>query len=224
MTCEYDTMAPLEEEDRAPQLSFDIASEEPELTPEAGLDVAPDAKGIEGMRVAVLVATDVEEAEIIKTTAVLREMGARCDVISPDGADVQLMDHDTKTRTLSADVSLEKASPLDYEATLIPGGTMNADKLRMQEKAREFVREQDAEGKPIAAICHAPWLLVSAGLVDDRMLTSYYTLQDDIRNAGGTWIDEEVIVDDNWVTSRSPRDIPAFNREMIRLFTESRAA
>jgi protease I len=134
------------------------------------------------------------------------------------------MQHDVKSRTIRADLSLEKASPARYDATLLPGGTMNADKLRMEEKAREFVRELDADGKPIAAICHAPWLLVSAGLVDDRMLTSYYTLQDDIRNAGGTWLDEEVIVDDNWVTSRSPRDIPAFNREMIRLFAQSRAA
>ena len=99
---------------------------------------------------------------------------------------------------------------------------MNADKLRMETAAREFVQEMERSGKPIAAICHAPWLLVSAGLVRGHRLTSYYTLQDDIRNAGGQWEDREVVVDRNWVSSREPKDIPAFNREMIALFAKAR--
>jgi protease I len=172
----------------------------------------------------VLVATDVEEAEILETTAALRDGGARVDIVSVGGREVQLMRHDDKTKTLAADCSLDNAHASEYDGMLLPGGTINADQLRMQEKAREFVKALDADGKPIAAICHAPWLLVSAGLVGDRTLTSYYTLQDDVRNAGGRWLDQEVVVDDNWVTSRSPSDIPAFNREMIRLFGECRAA
>jgi len=226
-----DTMAPLEEEeeerDPPPGLRFDLPTREPLATLNPNTDV--DAEGIrgsdlDGMHVAVLVTTDVEEAEILDTTKALREAVAQVDVISPESAEVQLMRHDDKTTTLRANLALEKADPEQYDATLLPGGAINADKLRMEEKARAFVRAQDDVGKPIAAICHAPWLLVSAGLVDDRTLTSYYSLQDDVRNAGGTWLDEEVIVDDNWVTSRSPQDIPAFNREMIRLFAESRAA
>ena len=98
---------------------------------------------------------------------------------------------------------------------VLPGGALNADKLRMDQAAREFVRAMDQQGKPIAAICHAPWLLVSAGVVNGRTLTSYYTLQDDIRCAGGTWKDEEVVRDRNWITSRQPKDIPAFNRAVI---------
>jgi protease I len=224
------TMAPLEEEEEErnlpPPLRFDLPTREPLI---ATLNPNVDAEGVRGsdlhgMHVAVLVTTDVEETEILDTTKALRDAGAQVDVISPEGAEVQLMRHDDKTITLRANAALEKADPAQYDATLLPGGTINSDKLRMEENARDFVRALDDAGKPIAAICHAPWLLVSAGLVDQRTLTSYYTLQDDVRNAGGTWLDEEVIVDDNWVTSRSPKDIPAFNREMLRLFADSRAA
>jgi len=226
------TMAPLEEDEEersAPlPIRFDLPTQDPII---ATLHPLPDidAAGVEdsdlnGMHVAVLVTTDVEETEILDTTKALRDAGAQVDVISPAGEEVQLMCHDNKTGSIRANLALEKADPSQYDATLLPGGAINADKLRMEEEARAFVRAQDELGKPIAAICHAPWLLVSAGLVEQRTLTSYYTLQDDVRNAGGTWLDEEVIVDDNWITSRSPRDIPAFNREMIRLFAESRAA
>ncbi len=224
------TMAPLEEEERSgpPKLSFTLPDREDPGTP---LDPSAEAEadptritGLNGLHVAVLVTTDVEEAEIVETTKALRDAGAQVDVISPHGAVVQLMRHDEKTITMPANLSLEKASPEQYGAVLLPGGAINADKLRMEPKARDFVRALDAEGKPIAAICHAPWLLVSAGLVEDRTLTSYYTLQDDVRNAGGTWLDAEVVLDDNWVTSRNPDDIPAFNREMIRLFQDGHAA
>jgi len=228
----HNTMAPLEEEEDEriipPPLHLDLPTREP-LTATLNQDPQIDPAGLpgsdlHGIHVAVLVTTDVEETEILDTTKALRDAGAQVDVISPDGSDVQLMSHDDKTTTLRASLALEKAEPSQYDATLLPGGAINADKLRMEEKARAFVRALDDAGKPIAAICHAPWLLVSAGLVDQRTLTSYYTLQDDVRNAGGLWLDEEVVVDDNWVTSRSPRDIPAFNREMIRLFAECHAA
>ena len=111
--------------------------------------------------------------------------------------------------------------PEDFDAVLIPGGVANADKLRMDENARKFVRYMDRSNRPIAVICHGPWLLVSAGLVKGRHLTSYYTLQDDIRNAGGRWSDEAVVRDKNWVSSRKPDDIPVFNKTMIQLFADA---
>jgi protease I len=129
-----------------------------------------------------------------------------------------------KTERFKVDTALAEANPGEFDAVLLPGGALNADRLRMEIPAREFVQEMDRAGKPIAAICHAPWLLVSAGLVKGRRLTSFYTLQDDIRNAGGTWEDREVFVDRNWVTSRQPSDIPAFNREMVALFAKARSA
>ena len=111
----------------------------------------------------------------------------------------------------------------DYDAVLLPGGALNADALRVEKAAQEFVREIDRAKKPIAVICHGPWLLVSAGLVKGRTLTSYHTIQDDIRNAGGKWEDEEVVRDGNWVSSRQPSDIPAFNREMLALFAQAKS-
>ncbi|HVZ18157.1 MAG TPA: type 1 glutamine amidotransferase domain-containing protein, partial [Terriglobales bacterium] len=122
----------------------------------------------------------------------------------------------------TVDFTLDQVSPDEFDAVLLPGGALNADFLRVQPKAQEFVRKFDEAGKPMAIICHAPWLLVSAGLVKGRTLTSYHTIQDDIRNAGGNWQDEEVIRDRNWVMSRQPSDIPAFNREMINMFAELR--
>jgi PfpI family intracellular protease len=115
-----------------------------------------------------------------------------------------------------------QAQPGDFDAVLLPGGASNADFLRMNPKAQDFVRQLDSSGKPMAIICHAPWLLVSAGLVKGRKLTSYYTIQDDIRNAGGNWVDQEMVRDRNWVTSRSPKDLGAFNPAMVSLFAESK--
>jgi protease I len=136
------------------------------------------------------------------------------------------MRHDERDDRFVADILLKDAQPEEFDAVMLPGGALNADVLRMDTAARDIVQQIDAAGKAIAAICHAPWLLVSAKLVKGRRLTSYYTLQDDIRCAGGRWEDQEVVLDKNWVTSRKPDDIPAFNREMRTLFakTGSRAA
>jgi protease I len=117
-------------------------------------------------------------------------------------------------------MSLEEANPNNFDGVLLPGGALNADALRVERKAQDFVRTIDESDKPLAVICHGPWLLVSAGLVDGRKLTSYHTIQDDIRNAGGEWIDKDVVLDENWVSSRQPSDIPAFNRKMVDLFAE----
>lgn len=115
-------------------------------------------------------------------------------------------------------MTLDQANSEDFDALLLPGGALNADALRVIPEAQEFVREFDRELKPMAAICHAPWLLVSAGLVKGRTLTSYHTIRDDIVNAGGNWQDSEAVVDRNWVTSRQPSDIPKFNEKMKELF------
>ncbi len=130
------------------------------------------------------------------------------------------MKHDEKSTTVPVDGTLDQAFAADYDAVLLPGGALNADAIRVENAAQKFIQEIDAAHKPIAFICHAPWLLVSAGLVKGRNLTSYHTIQDDLRNAGAKWQDQEVVRDGNWVSSRQPSDIPAFNREMISLFGE----
>ena len=175
---------------------------------------------LQGVRVAILVHDEFEQSEMTEPRKALEQAGATVTLISPTKGQVHGVNHATKADSFKVDLSLDQARPDQFDAVMLPGGALNADKLRMDEKAREFVRQFDREGRPIAAICHAPWLLVSAGLLKGRRLTSYYTIQDDIRNAGGQWSDKEVIKDGNLVTSRQPSDIPAFNREMIQLFSE----
>jgi protease I len=129
-----------------------------------------------------------------------------------------------KADSVNVDMTLDQANPDNFDAVLLPGGALNADDMRMQPKAREFVKRMQAAGKPFAVICHAPWLLVSSGLVRGRTLTSWPSIQDDIRNAGGNWVDQQVVGDGNWVTSRGPKDLSAFNPAMIQLFSENRIA
>ncbi len=174
------------------------------------------------MQVAVLVADDFEEVEMTQPRQALEQTGAKTVLISPKPGQVQGFNHDQKGDTFPVDRALEQADPDDFDAVLLPGGALNADALRVQPKAQEFVRRIDAANKPIAVIGHAPWLLVSAGLTSGRTLTSYHTLQDDIRCSGGHWLDLPVVRDKNWVSSRSPRDIPAFNQAMLSLFDEFR--
>jgi protease I len=175
---------------------------------------------LEGMKVAILVTKGFEQIEMTDPRKALENAGAKTHIICPKPGEVQGFDGVDKADTFKIDITLDQADPDDYDAVLLPGGTYNADKLRMDENAQKFIRKIDEKNKPIAAICHAPWLLVSAGLVRGRTLTSYYTLQDDIRNAGGRWLDKEVVRDHNWVSSRNPDDIPAFNREMVKLFAQ----
>ena len=179
-------------------------------------------KRLEGMRVAVLSTDGVEDAELREPRKALEEAGAKTTLFSPKEGSIQSFKHHDKADTFKVDKSLTQADPTQFDAVLLPGGALNADTLRVQPHAQEFVREMDRQGKPIAFICHAPWLLVSAGCVRGRTMTSYHTIQDDLRNAGANWRDEEVVRDRNWVSSRQPSDIPAFNREMIELFAEQR--
>ncbi len=178
------------------------------------------SKELNGMRVAILLDTDFEEVEMTEPRKALEDAGARCVLVSPK-QQVRGMKHDEKKNTFKVDQPLDHANPGDFDAVLLPGGAVNADSLRVNKKAQEFVKAINAAGKPMAVICHAPWVLVSAGLAKGRRLTSYHTIQDDMRNAGANWEDREVMVDGNLVTSRQPSDIPAFNREMIALFERS---
>ena len=178
-------------------------------------------KPLEGMKVAVLATDMFEEDELKKPLQALKEAGAITHIIAPKGPTIIAAHHFDKGSPYRVDRLLQEADPADYDAVLLPGGALNADSLRAEPAAQRFIQHFDATDKPIAVICHAAWLLVSAGLIQGRTLTSYHTIADDIKNAGGNWIDKEVIQDGNWVSSRQPDDIPAFNAAMLELFGEA---
>ena len=171
-------------------------------------------KLLQGLRVAILLDTDFEQVEMTEPRQAVEEAGAKCVLISPK-EQVTGVKHDEKLDSFQVDVPLDQADPDEYDALLLPGGALNADALRVNKKAQDFVRSFDEHEKPMAVICHAPWLLVSAGIAKGRHLTSYHTIQDDLRNAGAQWEDKEVIEDRNLITSRQPSDIPAFNEHII---------
>src|SRR5712671_1934096 len=179
---------------------------------------------LEGLKVAILVTDGFEEPELTEPVQALKNAGALVTIVSPSSGEVQGVRHDLeKTIKIKVDRTMKEVSADEFDAVQLPGGAVNADRMRMTPEVQAFLRAMQDAGKPIAALCHAPWELVSAGLVRGRRLTSYHTTQDDVRNAGGTWVDQEVVEDGNWVTSRQPSDIPAFNRSMIVLFSRARA-
>ena len=178
---------------------------------------------LQGMRVAILATDDFEQSELTEPKKALEEAGAQALIVAPHGGEIQGMKHDEKADRFPVDKSLAEADPERFDAVLLPGGALNADALRVVPEAKTFVSAMDQAGKPIAVICHGPWLLASAGLVSGRKMTSYHTIQDDLRNAGADWRDIEVLRDRNWVSSRRPADLPAFNREMLALFAEHQA-
>ncbi|HLG71919.1 MAG TPA: type 1 glutamine amidotransferase domain-containing protein, partial [Chloroflexota bacterium] len=180
-------------------------------------------KPLEGVRVAILCATDFEQAEMTEPRKALQDAGAETVLISPKGGEIEGMNHDVKKDKFKVDLALADADPKDFDAVLLPGGALNADALRVVPEAQTFVRHFAERNMPIAAICHAPWLLASAGLVRGRKLTSYHTIRDDMRNAGAEWVNQEVCTDGNLVTSRQPSDIPAFNTEVIAMLARERA-
>jgi protease I len=173
---------------------------------------------LEGKRVAILVTNGFEQVEMTEPRKALEAAGAKTDLISPE-KEVQGMNHDEKGDRFKADVALDSVSPSDYDALLLPGGVANPDKLRTMPAAVKFVESFFTNHKPVAAICHGPWMLVEAGVLSRRTVTSWPSLRTDIRNAGGEWVDREVVSDDGLVTSRKPDDIPAFNRKMIEAFS-----
>lgn len=178
------------------------------------------ARNLDGVRVAILATDGVEEAELAEPRKTLEEAGANTTLFAPRPGKIQAMRHDEKSAQFDVDRTVDQADAEQFDTVLLPGGALNADALRVDKAAQDFVRRMDQSGKPIAVICHGPWLLVSAGLVKGHTMTSYHTIQDDIRNAGAQWVDKEVVRDGNWVSSRQPSDIPAFNREMVGLFAE----
>ncbi len=175
---------------------------------------------LQGRRVAIIATDMVERAELVEPRKALDDAGATTELISLETGAIQTVNHDQTADRQGVDLAIGDADPGDYDALLIPGGVANPDRLRLDEQMVGFVREIHAAGKPIAAICHGPWMLVEADLVRDATVTSWPSLQTDIRNAGGNWVDREVVVDEGIVTSRSPDDIPAFNERMIEEFAE----
>ena len=186
--------------------------------------MSDQAQTLSGCKVAIIVADDFEQVEMTGPRQALQEAGAQTVLVSIHAGQVQGFNHDKAADRFDVQMTLEQARPEDFDAVLLPGGAINADQLRTSQHAQKFVQAMQREGKPIAVICHAPWLLVSAGLVKGRKLTSWPSLQDDIRNAGGEWVDEQVVRDGNLVTSRKPADIPAFNKAVCELIAQRRHA
>ena len=182
------------------------------------------ADTMKGKKVAILAADMFERVELEEPRKALEDAGAEVEVVSIDSGDIQGFDHFEPAGKVEVDRTVEEASPDDYDALMIPGGVGNPDLLRGDENAVSFVRGFHEAGKPMAVICHGPWMLVESGVVRGKKVTSWPTLETDIRNAGGEWVDEEVVVDGNVVTSRKPDDIPAFNREMLRVFSGERVS
>ena len=181
-------------------------------------------KKLQGKTVAIIAADMFEQVELVEPRKALEEAGAETHLISLKPGEIQGFNHFEKADKLKVDKTIEEVDAADYDALLIPGGVGNPDQLRGNENAVAFVQEFFAAGKPVAAICHGPWVLVEAGVTKGRQLTSWPTLQTDIRNAGGDWVDQEVVVDQGLVTSRKPDDIAAFNNKMIEEFCEGRHA
>jgi protease I len=175
---------------------------------------------LQNKRIAILAADGFEQVELEKPRKALEEAGATTEIVSPSSGSIQGMQHDQPGDKVAVDVPLDEADAGNYDALMMPGGLINPDTLRTNKLALEFVRRFFADGKPVAAICHAPWVLIDAGLVKGRTLTSWPAIKTDVKNAGGDWVDREVVVDHGLVTSRRPDDIPAFNAKMIEEFSE----
>jgi protease I len=178
---------------------------------------------IQRKKIAFLMANEgVEQVELTEPWKAVEQAGGKPELIAPDSGKVQAFNHLDKADTFDVDKTVREADASDYDGLMLPGGVANPDNLRLHDDAVEFVRSFFRAGKPVAAICHAPWTLVEAGVVDGMTLTSWPSLKTDIRNAGGNWVDEEVHVDNGLVTSRKPADLPAFNAKMLEEFAEGK--
>jgi protease I len=175
---------------------------------------------LKGKRVAFLATDMVEQVELTEPWNAVEQEGAAVELVSLKEGEIQGFNHYDKADKFEVDRSVEEARADDYDALVIPGGVGNPDTMRTDENAVEFVRRFFEQGKPVGVICHGPWMLVESGVVGGRKVTSWPSLQTDIRNAGGTWVDEQVVVDDGLVTSRKPGDLPAFNEKIVEEFAE----
>ena len=181
-------------------------------------------QSLKGKRIAIVAADMVERVELIEPRRALQEAGAETELISLKPGEIRTFNHFDPAETEKVDKAVEEVDASDYDALMIPGGVGNPDQLRGDENMVAFVREFFEQGKPVAAICHAPWVLIEAGVVNGRTLTSWPTVATDLRNAGANWVDKEVVVDSGLVTSRMPDDIPAFNKKMLEEFAEGKHA
>jgi len=178
---------------------------------------------LQGKKIAILVANEgVEQIELTSPLAALREAGAEVDLLAPEAGEIQAFNHLDKGETFTPDGAVRDAEPGGYDGLVLPGGVANPDQLRTDTDAVQFVRAFFEAGKPVGAICHAPWTLINADVVDGRTLTSWPSLQTDLRNAGAEWVDEQVHVDQGLVTSRKPDDIDAFNAKIVEEFAEGK--
>jgi deglycase len=180
------------------------------------------ANKLQGKRVAFLATDMVEQVELTEPWKAVEGEGAQPELISLEEGEIQGFNHYDKADKFKVDRTVEEATADDYDALVIPGGVGNPDTLRMDENAVEFTRQFFEQGKPVGVICHGPWMLVETGVVRGRKVTSWPSLETDIRNAGGNWVDEQVVVDNGLVTSRKPDDLPAFNEKIIEEFAEGR--
>lgn len=178
------------------------------------------ANQLSNRKVAILATKGFEQSELMEPRKALEAAGAQTQVVSPEQGSIKGWNHTDWGQEVKVDLALSSANPADFDALLLPGGVMNPDYLRMNPQAVQFAKAFFDAKKPVAAICHGPWLLVEAGVVKGRKLTSWPSLKTDIQNAGGNWEDSEVVVDQGLVTSRKPDDIPAFNRKMVEEFAE----
>jgi len=183
-----------------------------------------NGKQLSGKKVAILVEDGFEQVEMTSPKEALEAAGAKTYIVSPKTDKVKGWDHSKWGQEFPVDVAIEQANATNYDALLLPGGVMNPDKLRTNKKAVQFVRSFFDQAKPVAAICHGPWMLVEADVVEGRMVTSYPSIQTDLKNAGASWVDKEVVVDRGLVTSRKPDDLPAFNSKMIEEVGEGQHA
>lgn len=175
-------------------------------------------KKLKGLKIAILVTDGFEQVEMTEPRKALEEAGAQTFIISPQKEKVKGWQKTDWGEEFHVDVPLEKANPDNYDALQLPGGQINPDKLRTVEEAIAFVKSFFDKGKPVAAICHAPWLLIEAGVIEGRNCTSYHSIKTDVKNAGGLWLNEAVVTDGNLITSRNPGDLPEFNKRIIEEF------
>jgi protease I len=183
-----------------------------------------DSKQLKGKKIAILATNGFEQSELFDPKEALEASGAKVDVVSPESGEIKGWKNKDWGKSIAVDVVLDQAKAETYDAVMLPGGVINPDQLRMNPKAVDFVKSFVTAKKPIAAICHGPQTLIETGVVKGKTLTSWPSLKTDLKNAGATWVDEEVVVDHGLVTSRKPDDIPAFNQKMIQAFSETKGA